>query len=134
MELLVVMAIMAIAVTSVSLSSRDGSEATLQIEGERLSALLESGRAQSRSTGRAWVWKPSTGGFSMGRANEMPAQTWVWLQPGMGVTWPTENQGGHLILGPEPIIAPQNVTLHWQSSAIRIATDGLGPFSVESAP
>ena len=42
-----------------------------------------------------------------------------------------------LVLGPEPLIGPQHVTLVQTSHpehALRVATDGLRPFTVDGAP
>ena len=51
LELLVVVAIIAIATAGVSFAMRDSQATQLEREGQRLAALLESARAQSRSSG-----------------------------------------------------------------------------------
>src|SRR5512133_2429691 len=63
LELLVVVAIIAIATAGVALSLRDSNATQLEREGQRLAALLESARAQSRSTGIPVRWTPTEGGF-----------------------------------------------------------------------
>ena len=63
-ELLVVMAIMALATAGVGLAMRDTGQATLDREAERLAALFESARAQSRASGVAVRWHPTEQGFA----------------------------------------------------------------------
>src|SRR5437763_1618919 len=61
--LLVVVAIIAIATAGVSFALRDSGESQLEREGQRLAALFESARAQSRSTGVPVRWSVVAGGF-----------------------------------------------------------------------
>jgi general secretion pathway protein H len=127
LELLIVIAIMAIATAGVSFALRDTEATQLDREALRLAALLESARAQSRSTGAPVRWVPTPGGF---RFEGLPADALPdrWLSPA------TEVRGGAALqLGPDPIIGRQEVVL--ASSALpgrslRIATDGLRPFKV----
>jgi general secretion pathway protein H len=129
LELLVVVAIMAIATAGVSLALRDSQGAVLEREAQRLAALFESARAQSRSSGLPVRWRPTDNGFRFeGVApGTLPDR---WLAPG------THAQGaGALVLGPEPIIGPQEVVLVSSEApqrSIRIATDGLRPFAIAS--
>jgi len=126
-ELLVVVAIIAIATAGVSFALRDSEATQLEREAQRLAALLESGRAQSRSTGVPVRWQPAAGGFRFDGVapDSMPAQ---WL------TESTHVRGTPVLqLGPEPIIGPQSVTLESATHperSLRIATDGLRPFAV----
>ena len=62
-ELLVVIAIIALATAGVGLALRDSGAAALQREGERLAALLEAARAQSRASGAAVRWRADAQGF-----------------------------------------------------------------------
>src|SRR5437868_10512301 len=57
-ELLVVVALIAIASATVSLALRDPAELQLQREAQRLAALLETARAESRASGLAVRWIP----------------------------------------------------------------------------
>jgi general secretion pathway protein H len=60
---------------------------------------------------------------------QLPSQ---WLQPGVQAQPATP-----LVLGPEPQIPPQSVTLTLRDSTsppLRVATDGLRPFAVQSLP
>ena len=63
LELLVVIAIIALATAGVGLALRDSGAAALQREGERLAALLEAARAQSRASGAAVRWRADAQGF-----------------------------------------------------------------------
>lgn len=129
LELLVVIAIMAIATAGISLSLRDSSEAHLEREGVRLAALLEAGRAVSRASGAQVRWHAAEDGFHFeGLATgALPER---WLEAGIFVQLPAV-----LMLGPEPIIGPQQVTLKTIAQPGRsliVATDGLRPFAVQS--
>ncbi|MFZ4479599.1 MAG: prepilin-type N-terminal cleavage/methylation domain-containing protein [Rhodoferax sp.] len=133
LELLVVVAIIAMASVSVGLSMRDSSLVQLEREAERLGALLETARARSRLSGVPVRWHPSAEGFRFEglTASELPQQ---WLDPDTGVA---EAEGAvTLLLGPEPIIGPQGLTLVSRSSpgkSVRLASDGLRPFTVQVA-
>ena len=63
LELLVVVAVIAIATASVAFALRDSAATVLEREAQRLSALFESARAQSRSSGAPVLWVPVEGGF-----------------------------------------------------------------------
>jgi len=126
-ELLVVVAIVAIASAGVSFALRDSADAQLDREAQRLSALFESARAQSRTSGVPVVWHPVQGGF---RFEGVPAGTLPehWLSDDTYVA-----NGAGIVLGPEPIIGRQAVVLASSSApqrSLRIATDGLRPFAV----
>ena len=131
LELLVVISIMALATAGVGLALRDGSQQSLEREGERLAALLESARAQSRASGVPVRWRAVEGGFRFDglRAGTLPTQ---WLDNSTRVRGP-----GSLVLGPEPLIGPQQVILvqpQHPEHALRVATDGLRPFTTGPAP
>ena len=137
LELLVVVAIIGIVSAGVSFALRDSSQTQLQREGQRLAALLESGRAQSRSTGVPIIWHTTPDGFVFdgATAGSLPEH---WLDASTQVLSATTVTGGQatLTLGPEPVIAPQDVVLGLAGQpqeSLRIATDGLRPFSVQPA-
>lgn len=130
LELLVVVAIIAIASAGVGFALRDAGSASLEREAQRLAALLEAGRAQSRMTGQPVRWRATEGGFQFeGLPQEaLPRE---WLSPQTQVAGP-----GVLLLGPDPVIGPQAVVLtnaDQPGQALRIATDGLRPFTVGAA-
>lgn len=131
LELLVVVSIMALATAGAGLALRDGSQQSLEREGERLAALLESARAQSRASGVLVRWRAVEGGFRFDglRAGTLPTQ---WLDNSTRV-----RGSGSLVLGPEPLIGPQQVILvqpQHPEHALRVATDGLRPFTTGPAP
>ncbi|MBK7050116.1 MAG: prepilin-type N-terminal cleavage/methylation domain-containing protein [Rhodoferax sp.] len=129
LELLVVIAIMAVATAGVSLAMRDSSQVQLEREGERLAALFEAARARSRVSGVPVRWHARQGGFRF-EGLTPPALPDQWLEPTTSVVGEVELQ-----LGPEPIIGPQEVVLMSQNKPdlrLRLATDGLRPFSVQS--
>jgi general secretion pathway protein H len=127
LELLVVVAIIAIGSAGVSFALRDAGATQLEREAQRLAALLESGRAQSRSSGVPVRWHPTPTGFQF---EGVPADTLPdhWLAP------TTQARGDPTLqLGPEPIIGRQEVVLESSvlpGRSLRIATDGLRPFTV----
>ncbi len=129
LELLVVLAILAVASAGAALALRDPDRQALQREGERLAALLEAGRGWSRSTGLPLTWQAGPEGFRFtGRDPQAPPQP--WLQPGVEVEWPAEQARRELVLGPEPIVAAQSLVLRLREQRLQLGTDGLKPFSV----
>lgn len=134
LELLVVVSIMALATTGVGLAMRDAGQAQLEREAARLAALLESARAQSRAGGIPVRWRAVPQGFRFeglppSAQAALPSQ---WLDAGT-----TVRGQAVLLLGPEPLIGPQQVLITHQAHpdrTLRIATDGVRPFSVESVP
>jgi general secretion pathway protein H len=131
LELLVVLAIMALATAGVALALRDSGQTQLEREAERLAVLLESARAQSRASGVQVRWRTVPQGFHF---DGLPPQALPthWLHSATQVLGTTV-----LILGPEPLLAPQAVVLGSTDAPgrqLRVATDGLRPFSVSSLP
>lgn len=134
LELLVVVSIIALATAGVGLAMRDSGQTLLERDAARLAALLESARAQSRAGGIAVRWRADTQGFQFeglppSARNALPRQ---WLDAGTAVRGPAV-----LLLGPEPLIGPQQVLITHQAHperVLRVATDGVRPFTVETAP
>lgn len=127
LELLVVVAIIAIASAGVSFALRDSQATQLEREAQRLAALLESARAQSRSSGVPVRWYPTAAGFKFDGVppNALPER---WLSDTTEVVGAVTLQ-----LGPEPIIGKQAVVLATAGTpqrTLRVATDGLRPFAV----
>jgi general secretion pathway protein H len=139
LELLVVIAIIALATAGVGLALRDSGQATLDREAERLAALLESARAQSRASGVAVRWRPTPQGPGDFSFDGLPAGSLptAWLVEGISAQ-PIAADGSAapaLQLGPDPIIAAQQVLLRSDgppARSLRIGTDGLRPFAVVS--
>jgi general secretion pathway protein H len=140
LELMVVVAIVALATAGATLALRDSSATQLEREGLRLSAMLESARAQSRTSGVPVVWRQRPDGFEFVGvkpkrvAQDSLAEPRIWLSPETRaeVTLPTGAQV--LVLGPEPLIAAQRLVLLQGDRQLTLATDGLSPFAVVPTP
>ena len=122
LELLVVLTILAVASGGVVLALRGNEEQHIQREAQRLVAMLEAARAESRASGVAIRWQAENSGFAFSSQTE----THTWLHPGTRVS----AESTTLVLGPEPIIPPQRLTLSLGQHSLHIATDGLSPFAV----
>jgi general secretion pathway protein H len=139
MELMVVVAIIAIASAGVMFAIPDASATALERDAQRLAALLDSARAQSRASGLAITWKPTEQGFvfegmakikneKTGEMEDLVKYPTTWLS--------SETQAerdSSLALGPEPIIAPQEVVLRHAARSLTLATDGIRPFGIKSS-
>ena len=133
LELLVVVALIAVATAGVSLSLRDSADSALARDAERLAALLETGRAQARAHGMPVVWQTSNAGNTFEFAGLPP--------PSLPRTWLNSNTraapGVRVVLGPEPLIEPQALALsnaNAPGKSLWVVTDGLRPFRVQSTP
>ncbi|MEJ7138876.1 pilus assembly FimT family protein [Amphibiibacter pelophylacis] len=146
-ELMVVIAIVAISAGLVSLAIRDPAASQLDREGLRLAALLDSARATARASGQPVTWWPAA---SLNRRTDaptppkdspvpdflfagLPARAALpsrWLdRAAIAVRVSRNGQvADDLVLGPEPLIPPQSVTLSLDGQQITLASDGLGPF------
>ena len=139
LELMVVVAIIGLASVGVSLALRDDDGGRLETEALRLSALLESARAQSRSSGVPVYWRSTPDGFefqglsSRGQAPNDLMGLRRWLQPETQAEVVQPNGSEVLVLGPEPLIAAQTVALRLGDRTLNLATDGLAPFAVVPA-
>lgn len=128
LELLVVVSIIAIASAGVGFALRDSAQTQLEREAQRLAALFEAARAQSRASGVAVRWHSTAQGF---RFDGLPARALPqnWLNAETAVRGPVT-----LLLGPEPIIEPQDIALlstGQPGRVVHVVTDGLRPFSVQ---
>lgn len=134
-ELLIVVALIAIASGVASLALRDPNAAQLEREAQRLAALLEAARQESRAAGVLVQWEPrSPQPGEHFRFVGLPASLAFpnrWLDEG-----PSAEVIGNraLVLGPEPMIGPQRAVLRLDGRSVVLATDGLGPFAIESNP
>ncbi|HET8744783.1 MAG TPA: prepilin-type N-terminal cleavage/methylation domain-containing protein [Ramlibacter sp.] len=127
LELLVVIAIIALGSAGVAFALRDAGGNALERDAQRLAALLESARARSRLSGEPVRWIAADDGF---RFEGLPPET----LPNHWLAEDTQVSGRRvLVLGPEPVIGPQAVVLTsagHPERTLRIATDGLRPFTV----
>ena len=129
LELLLVVAIIAVASAGVSFALRDSGQTQIEREAQRLAALFESARARSLAMGVPVRWRTTEGGFVFDGlpAGSLPA---AWLAADIAAAVPTI-----VTLGPEPIIGPQSVrlvSLSQPGRSLSVGTDGVRPFSVQS--
>jgi general secretion pathway protein H len=129
-EVIVVMALIAIGTTLIGLALRDGTQGRLDEEGVRLSALLESARAEARASGLTVRWVPAEAAATDGahfRFVGLPAAAAMptrWLSEGVSA----EIVGARaLLLGPEPVLPAQRL-VHLEDRRLVLVTDGLAPF------
>ena len=131
-ELIVVVALIAIATAVASLALRDPAASKLEQEAAQLAALLESARAEARASGVGARWEPleqqaDGAGFrfvGLSATNPLPTH---WLDSGTAA----QVIGARaVVLGPEPLIGEQRIVLRLQDQRLTLATDGIGPFVV----
>lgn len=132
-----VVAIIAIASAGVMFAIPDASATALERDAQRLAALLDSARAQSRASGLAVVWRATPEGFKFeGLPQAKNASTGEMVDL---VKFPTNwlsidtrvDESSRLALGPEPIIARQEVVLLNAARSLTLATDGIRPFAIK---
>jgi general secretion pathway protein H len=134
-ELMIVVALIAVAAGVVSLALRDPSSVRLETEAQRLSALLESARAESRGAGLAVHWMPA-------RVDDGAHFRFMWVAAGKSepmdrpTRWLDSQVRAEVVgassvqLGPEPLIGAQRIVLRLADQRLQLATDGLGPFAL----
>jgi general secretion pathway protein H len=145
LELMMVVAIVALATALVTLAIPASGSRALSRDADRLAALLEAARAQSRAAGVPVTWRLTASGFAF---DGLPVATaaegapWPnhWLSANTQAALLTPG-GAPLVLGPDPVIGPQAVLLYSAGNPasgntlrLRVATDGLRPFTVRDAP
>ncbi len=139
-ELVIVMAIVAVATAVVMIALRDSAESKLEEEGERLTALLEMARAEARVSGTTVYWVPRNDDGSetdtrlrfrfVGLSDRQPMPM-HWLDP---ATRADVVGSPSVLLGPEAILPPQRIVLRLADRRLELASDGLGPFAVALLP
>lgn len=128
-EVMVVLAVIAVSVAVVTLALRDSTADQLDREAARLSALLETARAEARASGLLVRWAPA-------RDNPVDHFRFDGLpkKDHLPTRWLDERVVAEVIgatavaLGPEPILPAQRIRLRLQDVWLDVATDGLGPF------
>ena len=137
LELLIVLAIVAIAVGVVVVSFEESPQAALERDALRMVGLLESARARAREGGVAVVWRATADGYRF-EGLSPAAPPGKWLLPDTRVAGVAAENG--LLLGPETFVGAQTLRLiraaEPQSqpvATVEIVTDGLGPFRVRAA-
>lgn len=142
LELLVVISIVALATAGATLALRDGQATQLEREALRLSAMLEAARAQSRTSGVPVIWRMRSEGFEFtsaaapardDRPKASSSEIWGardWLDPETRAQVRMPAGAQNLVLGPEPLIAAQQLVLMQGDRRLVLTTDGIAPFTV----
>lgn len=129
LELMVVVTITAMLCAGVVMALPSSEERALHRDAERLAAWLEVARAQSRSRGTLVVAQVEEGQARIEGASIESVVALVWQSPAVHA------QPVRVVLGPEPVIAPQQVMLRAAGvPPVLVATSGVQPFAVEQAP
>jgi general secretion pathway protein H len=133
LELMVVVAMIAITTAVVAFAIPDPSSTRLEREAARLIALLESARTQARAGAMTVLWIPQSNGpdadyqfLGMPAALMPPLK---WNEPDVKAEV-VGGRNGSIVLGPEPVINAQSVILRVEDKQIIIGTDGLSQFAV----
>jgi general secretion pathway protein H len=131
-ELLVVLFIVALASGLVAVSLPDRAQGRLDEDAERLAALLETARAESRASGIEVRWEPlaptpdANADFRFAGLPAVMQRHTRWLTPGVSA----EIVGARaVVLGPEPVLPAQRIVLRLDDRRVVLATDGLAPFT-----
>ncbi len=148
LELLIVVALIAVASAVASLALPDPAASRLEQEAARLATLLEAGRAQSRALGLPVRWAPGPAtardGATAPSDPAAPPDAFHFdglpANHGLPLRWLVANGEPLVIglperqawipLGPEPVIGAQRVLLSLGQRRIAVASDGIGPFRV----
>ena len=129
---MVVVTLIAIASAGVSLALRDSAGSALERDAQRLAAVLEATRAQARASDVRAIWLAREDGFVVQGLPGPQPQVQPWLS---GQT--RARNAAPVVLGPEPLIAPQQIMLFTAGQPQRplwVVSDGLRPFEVRRAP
>lgn len=129
LELLVVVALMALVSAGAIFALRDSPQHRLDLEAQQLVTWLEAARAQARTRGLVvrWVATPEGHVLQGLPPDALPALGLRWRDPDTRVL------GGPVVLGPEPLLRAQTVVLQHASQPtvqVRIGTDGVRPFKL----
>ena len=138
-ELLIVLAVVAVGLGLVALALPDGERARLEEEAERLAALIETARAESRVSGAPVIWLPRRADDPATDSAGQPLQfRFVGLPRSLALptrwldarTTAQVLGAPQLVLGPEAILPPQRVLLSLGEHRLELVSDGLAPFGV----
>lgn len=150
-EVLVVLAIIAIGTAVVGLALRDGTRDRLERDALRLAALFEMARAESRATAWPVAWMPvpdpsggpvprfrfvglsrsSTDSAGGGGEGGLAAERFLDAEVRAAV-FVAGAEAPVLRLGPEAILPPQRVVLMLGSERLDITSDGIEAFGVRN--
>lgn len=128
---MVVVAIIGITAAVATLALPDPSASRLEREAARLTAFLESARAQARASGLTVLWVPQPSGGEtdyqfLGLPQPMrPSLVWMEREVRAEVVGARS-----IVLGPEPVIGAQSLIMRLGDQQLVVSTDGLTPFAV----
>ena len=128
-ELMVVVALIAVATAGAVLSLRDSASSALERDAQRLAAMLEAARAQARTSHAVVVWQAQGAGFVV-RGLPRPESPQAWLSEHTRARSATP-----VVLGPEALMAPQRIELYSTlapQQRLWVVSDGLRPFTVQA--
>jgi general secretion pathway protein H len=129
LELLLVVAIIGITVAGVVLALPEGKQTALARDADRMAALLDAARARAQAGGVPVRFRTTAEGFAFdGLAGGALPNT--WLSAEVTAAEPTQ-----IMLGPDPIIGPQQLRLATRDGGrtLLVMTDGVRPFRVVAA-
>lgn len=142
LELMVVLAIFAIAVGSVQLAMPDPAGVALERDAQRLAAKLQAERIAARTQGQTRYWLVQEEGFAWALTSSQPGGLQIdkkerWESPQTQAAPGFENS--RLRLGPDPVLPAQHVVLTVAGGSSTkhrwwVGTDGIAPFSARRAP
>jgi len=121
LELLLVVALMALATAGVSLAIRDSAQKELDLDAQRLAAMLNAAHAQARTTGVPISWQARPGGLVLGNTPLSWSQAHTQVTPLTGT------------LPPEPLLPALQLTLQQDAQRRVVGTDGVRPFQILDA-
>jgi general secretion pathway protein H len=134
LELLLVVALVALTSAGVSVALRDSAQTQLHQEAQRLAALLEAGRARARTRGVPVLWQ------SQGRGFSLDGQYREWLQANTTVARVSPHPPSpapaqpDLWLPPEPLMPAQRLRLSVNGHSVWLGTNGVAPWRVLEGP
>ena len=128
-EVMVVVAIIAIGAGVVSLALRDPALDRLERDGARLAALLEMARAEARAAAAPVRWVP-------GREGDAAGFRFIGSPTALPSRWLDERVraqvvgGASIVLGPDAILPAQRIVLSLDAQRLELSSDGLSSFAV----
>jgi general secretion pathway protein H len=142
LELMVVLAIFAIAVGSVQLAMPSPTQMAVERDAKRLAAKLQAERITARAQGQTRYWLAQEQGFAWALRSRSASgwqidkkEPWEGAQTRLAPGY----EKAQLRLGPDPVLPPQHVLLTAAGDFSTgpkwwVGTDGISPFTAKSAP
>ena len=129
-ELLVVLAILAMVTGVATLSLPNAEQRLLQQEATRLLARVDAARAQSRALGVP-VWLEVTAqGWAIEGAPAPAAYRHAWTDPGLRLRIESPLNAQRIWLGPDPVMAPTVLRLNLAQAQLRLGSQGVAAWAV----